>query len=46
LLGAADCARNQAIQPLLEQGFQGAALGDALTRQRLEALREYRTARH
>lgn len=46
LRGAADCARNQAIQPLLEQGFQGAALGEALMRQRLEALREYRTTWH
>ena len=46
LRGAADCVRGQAIQPLLEQGYQGAALGEALARQRLEALRTYRAAKH
>ena len=46
LRGAADCVRGQVIQPLLEQGYQGAALGQALARQRLEALRTYRAAKH
>ena len=44
LRGAAECARGQAIQPLLEQGYQGAALGEALARQRLEALRSYQAS--
>lgn len=44
LLGAAACARSQEIQPLLAQGLQGVALGEALSRQRLEALRAFRAA--
>lgn len=46
LRGAADCVRGQAIQPLLEQGYQGAALGQALARQRLKALQGYRKTGH
>lgn len=46
LQGAVDCARNQSIQVLLEQGYQGAALGEALARQRLEALQQYRETAH
>lgn len=42
LLGAADAARQVAVQPLLEQGFKGAELGEALERERLQALQQYR----
>ncbi|MGQ7816003.1 multifunctional CCA addition/repair protein [Metapseudomonas furukawaii] len=42
LLGAASVARAVAVQPLLEQGFKGAELGQALTRARLAALEGYR----
>jgi tRNA nucleotidyltransferase (CCA-adding enzyme) len=42
LLGAASVARAVAVQPLLEQGFKGAELGQALTRARLAALEDHR----
>ena len=38
----ATAARAVAVQPLLEQGFQGAELGEALNRQRLQALKTYK----
>ena len=44
LRGAAAAARAVAVQPLLAQGFQGAALGEALTQARLEALKAYKQA--
>ena len=37
-------ARAVAVQPLLEQGFQGAELGEALNRQRLQALKTYKVS--
>ena len=43
LRGAACAARSVAVGPLLEQGLQGQALGDALKQQRLRALEHYRT---
>jgi tRNA nucleotidyltransferase (CCA-adding enzyme) len=42
LRGAMHAARAVAVQPLLEQGFQGAELGEALNRQRLQALKTYK----
>jgi tRNA nucleotidyltransferase (CCA-adding enzyme) len=42
LRGAMHAARAVAVQPLLEQGFQGAELGEALNRQRLQALNAYK----
>ncbi|PAU88220.1 multifunctional CCA addition/repair protein [Pseudomonas jilinensis] len=42
---AARLAREVSIQPLLEQGLQGAELGKALERQRLDALSNYTKAR-
>ncbi|MEH6389268.1 multifunctional CCA addition/repair protein [Pseudomonas profundi] len=44
LRSAADTARQVSIQPLLEQGFQGAELGAALDRERSRALAAYREA--
>ena len=41
LLSAADTARQVSIQPLLEEGFQGAELGAALDRERSRALAEF-----
>ncbi len=35
-------ARGVAVQPLLEQGFEGAELGEALRRARLAALKAFR----
>ena len=43
LRGAADAARTVQAKPLIEQGFKGAALGEALTRERLEAVRRYQS---
>lgn len=43
LRGAAEVARAVAVRPLLERGFQGAALGEALKAERLQALEAYRT---
>lgn len=42
LLGAADVAKQIAVKPLLEKGFQGAELGEALNRERLQALKVYK----
>lgn len=42
LRGAASAARAVAVQPLLEQGFKGPALGEALKRERLNALKTYK----
>lgn len=44
LRAAADTARQVSIQPLLEQGFQGAELGAALDRERSRALAAYQRA--
>ena len=44
LLGAASAARAVPVQPLLEQGFKGADLGAALQRERLQALKAYKTS--
>lgn len=38
---AAACLRQVDVQPLLEQGLKGAALGEALYRERLRALKDY-----
>ncbi len=45
LRGAAQAAREVAIQPLLERGLQGAELGKALEQQRQQALADYKAAR-
>lgn len=42
LRGAAKAAREVAVQPLLEQGFKGPALGIALKQQRLKVLTAYK----
>jgi tRNA nucleotidyltransferase (CCA-adding enzyme) len=42
LRGAAATARQVQVQPLLEQGFQGQELGEALKRERLDALKVYK----
>ncbi len=42
LLGAAEVARQVAVKPLLEKGFKGAELGEALNRARLKALKAYK----
>ena len=44
LLGAAEAARQVAVQPLVEKGFKGAELGEALQRERLKALSAYKAA--
>lgn len=44
LRGAAATAREVQVQPLLEQGFTGQALGEALKRERLDALKVYKAA--
>ncbi|WP_262136454.1 multifunctional CCA addition/repair protein [Pseudomonas sp. Marseille-Q5117] len=44
LRGAAKAARAVAVQPLLEQGFKGPELGEALKRERLKALKAYKDA--
>jgi tRNA nucleotidyltransferase (CCA-adding enzyme) len=44
LRGAAKAAREVAVQPLLEQGFKGPELGEALKRERLKALKAYKDA--
>lgn len=43
LLGAAETARHVEAQPLIEQGLAGQALGEALKRARLDAVRLYRS---
>ncbi|WP_447745042.1 multifunctional CCA addition/repair protein [Pseudomonas nicosulfuronedens] len=42
LRGAAQTARVVAVQPLLEKGYKGAELGEALKRERLTALKAYK----
>lgn len=42
LLGAAEAARQVPVKPLLETGFKGAELGEALNRERLQALKAYK----
>ncbi|WEW99759.1 multifunctional CCA addition/repair protein [Pseudomonas nitroreducens] len=42
LRGAAQAARTVAVQPLLEKGYKGAELGEALKRERLNALKAYK----
>ncbi|VVN68639.1 multifunctional CCA addition/repair protein [Pseudomonas fluorescens] len=42
LRGAAIAARTVAVQPLLEQGFKGPELGEALKAERLKALKAYK----
>ena len=44
LRGAAQAARTVAVKPLLDQGLQGQALGEALKKERLKALTEYKAA--
>jgi tRNA nucleotidyltransferase (CCA-adding enzyme) len=42
LRGAAAAARAVAVQPLLEKGFKGPELGEAIKRERLRALKAYK----
>ncbi|WP_430447105.1 MAG: multifunctional CCA addition/repair protein [Pseudomonas piscis] len=42
LRGAANAARSVAVQPLLEQGFKGPELGEALRLARLKAIKAYK----
>jgi len=42
LLDAAEVARQVPVKPLLEKGFKGAELGEALNRERLQALKAYK----
>lgn len=42
LRGAAAAARAVAVQPLLEKGFKGPELGEAIKRERLRALKTYK----
>lgn len=42
LLGATEAARQVPVKPLLEKGFKGAELGEALSRARLQALKAYK----
>nr|WP_064495165.1 multifunctional CCA addition/repair protein [Pseudomonas chengduensis] len=42
LLGAAEAARQVPVKPLLEKGFKGAELGEALNRERLQTLKAYK----
>lgn len=42
LRGALQVARAVAVQPLLERGLEGAELGEALKRERLQALKAYK----
>ena len=44
LRGAAEAARQVAVQPLLDKGYQGQELGEALKRERLETLKAYKAA--
>ncbi|MFW9267056.1 multifunctional CCA addition/repair protein [Pseudomonas sp. NR3] len=44
LRGAAAAARAVAVQPLLEKGFKGQELGEAIKRERLRALKAYKEA--
>ncbi|MDT3423202.1 tRNA nucleotidyltransferase (CCA-adding enzyme) [Pseudomonas protegens] len=42
LRGAAEAAREVAVQPLLEQGFKGPQLGEALRLERLKVIKAYK----
>jgi tRNA nucleotidyltransferase (CCA-adding enzyme) len=42
LRGAAAAARAVAVQPLLEKGFKGPELGEAIKRERLRVLKAYK----
>ena len=44
LRGAAAAARAVAVQPLLEKGFKGPELGEAIKRERLRVLKAYKQA--
>lgn len=44
LRGAAKVAREVAVQPLVAQGFKGPELGEAIKRERLRALTEYKAS--
>jgi tRNA nucleotidyltransferase (CCA-adding enzyme) len=44
LRGAAAAARAVAVQPLLEKGFKGPELGEAIKRERLKTLKAYKEA--
>ena len=44
LRGAVTAARSVAVQPLLEKGFKGPELGEAIKRERLKALKAYKEA--
>jgi tRNA nucleotidyltransferase (CCA-adding enzyme) len=44
LRAAAEAARAVKVQPLVEQGFKGAELGEALKRERLKALQAYKAS--
>jgi len=41
LRGAAESARSVQVKPLIERGYKGAELGEALKLERLEAVRQY-----
>jgi tRNA nucleotidyltransferase (CCA-adding enzyme) len=45
LRGAAESARGVQVKPLIEQGYKGAELGEALKRERLQAVQEYQRSR-
>lgn len=44
LRGAAEAARQVAVQPLLDKGYQGQELGEALKRERLDTLTFYKVS--
>lgn len=44
LRGAAEAARQVAVQPLLDKGYQGQELGEALKRERLDTLTVYKAS--
>lgn len=46
LRGAAETARAVQVKPLIERGYKGAELGEALKLERLEAVRQYRHKHH
>jgi tRNA nucleotidyltransferase (CCA-adding enzyme) len=46
LRGAAAAARAVAVQPLLELGYRGPELGEALKRERLKAVTQYQQDMH
>ncbi|MEB0042547.1 MULTISPECIES: multifunctional CCA addition/repair protein [unclassified Pseudomonas] len=46
LRGAADAARRVTAQPLRDQGFEGPQLGEALKRERLNAVKAYKSSQN